>query len=220
MTELYQECIEEFRRNKHHISAWCESVRQFISQHPDISLGADPVVHSIRSRLKDEDHLRGKLARKVAKSEVIKPEQLLSVITDLAGVRVLHLYQAQFSKIHAVICSQIDRGDWCLYEPPVAYTWDPECTQFYENLGIRTELKESHYTSIHYVIKPRVDSNLCCELQVRTLFEEAWGEIDHKINYPMPATSRACREQIRVLAKLVGASTRLADSIFSSHEGH
>lgn len=217
MAAPFQDCIDEYRRNRHHLLAWCESIRHFFSQHPQISIGPGAVVHSIRSRMKDEEHLREKLRRKEQKGEVVVAQDLLSRITDLAGVRILHLYQDQFSKIHAAIGDQVSRGDWHLLELPVAYTWDPECTKFFENLGIRTELKESHYTSIHYVLTPRPDSPLACEVQVRTLFEEAWGEIDHQINYPTPTTVAACREQIRVLAKLVGASTRLADSIFRSN---
>jgi ppGpp synthetase/RelA/SpoT-type nucleotidyltranferase len=157
------------------------------------------------------------LQRKEAKGETVEPTQLLKSVTDLAGVRVLHLYQAQFAQIHTVIQTQIDRGDWCLHEDPVAYTWDPESSDFFKNLGLQTKVKESFYTSIHYVLKPRADSPLCCELQVRTLFEEAWGEIDHGINYPRPTSTLTCREQLRVLSKLVGAATRLADSIFRSH---
>ena len=217
MTAPFQDCIEVYRQNKHHVFAWGESIRNFFAQHPSISIGHTPIVHSIRSRMKDEEHLREKLIRKAGKGEQIEADKLLSRITDLAGVRVLHLYQAQFLDIHAVINDQIQRGDWYLLEPPIAYTWDPECTEFFENAGVRCELKASHYTSIHYVVKPRADSTLSCEIQVRTLFEEAWGEIDHKINYPAETNVRACREQLKVLAKLVGASTRLADSIFRSH---
>jgi len=167
--------------------------------------------------MKDEDHLREKLIRKRANGEQIAAQDLLSRVTDLAGVRVLHLYQTQFDRIHRVIKDQIARGDWSLREAPLAYTWDPESTEFFEQLGLRTELKLSHYTSIHYVVKPRLDSSLSCEIQVRTLFEEAWGEIDHQINYPQQSGVATCREQLKVLAKLVGASTRLADSIFRSH---
>lgn len=217
MTRPFQDCIEEYRRNKHHLLAWCESIRQFFTQHPGISSGPFATVHSIRSRMKDEEHLRVKLQRKAEKGKLIQANELLALVTDLAGVRILHLYQAQFTEIHGVIADQIQRGDWCLCEPPVAYTWDPECTQFFEDLSIRTELKLSHYTSIHYTVKPRADSNLACEIQVRTLFEEAWGEIDHEINYPAESQINTCKEQLKVLAKLVGASTRLADSIFRSH---
>ena len=70
---------------------------------------------------------------------------------------------------------------------------------------------------MHYVIKPNNNNPVCCEIQVRTLFEEIWGEIDHTINYPQPTTEIACSEQLRVLSKLVSTGTRLADSIFRTH---
>jgi ppGpp synthetase/RelA/SpoT-type nucleotidyltranferase len=112
----------------------------------------------------------------------------------------------------------VDNGDWFLHEQPVAYSWDPESRDFFQDLGLKAEIKDTYYTSIHYVIKPKRDSNICCEVQVRTLFEEIWGEIDHKINYPHPTENRACREQLRVLSKLVSTGTRLADSIFRTME--
>jgi len=122
--------------------------------------------------------------------------------------------------IQNVIEGQLNRGDWILNEPPIAYTWDPESRLFFEGFGLQTRVKESSYTSIHYILKPRSDSPICCELQVRTLFEEIWGEIDHQINYPHPIADSSCREQIRVLSRLVGAGTRLADSIFRAYRSH
>ena len=74
---------------------------------------------------------------------------------------------------------------------------------------------------MHYVIKPNNNENaICCEIQVRTLFEEIWGEIDHSINYPNKTESIACSEQLKVLSKLSSTGTRLADSIFRSHIEH
>jgi len=61
----------------------------------------------------------------------------------------------------------------------------------------------------HDSLLPCADSLLSCEIQVRTLFEEIWGEIDHHLNYPVPTTNAGCREQLRVLAKVVGAGSSL-----------
>ena len=104
-----------------------------------------------------------------------------------------------------------------LYEKPVAYTWDPESAKHFENLDLRTDVRDTYYTSIHYVVRPnnQIENAPCCEIQVRTLFEEIWGEIDHHINYPHPTKIFACKEQLRVLAKLVSTGTRLADSIYN-----
>ncbi len=73
------------------------------------------------------------------------------------------------------------------------------------------------YTSVHYVIKPKKMTQYTCEIQVRTLMEEVWGEVDHTINYPDKTRSLACSEQIATLARATSAATRLVDSIFRSH---
>ena len=101
-------------------------------------------------------------------------------------------------------------------------TWDPESKKMYDDLKITTEIRSTFYTSVHYLIKPNNNNPnpICCEIQVRTLFEEIWGEIDHSINYPHPTDNIACREQLRVLSKLVGTGTRLADSIFRTLNDH
>lgn len=174
-----------------------------------------PLVHSVKSRLKDVDHLREKVQRKWVDGAVT-PENLFSRITDLAGVRVIHLYSRQFTEIHRAIEQHIQQGYWHLFEPPVAYSWDPEATAYFQSLNLRAMTRESYYTSIHYVVKPQASADLSCEIQIRTLFEEAWGEIDHALNYPTETKLLACREQIRVLAKLASTGTRLADSIFAT----
>lgn len=173
-----------------------------------------PLVHSIKSRLKDIDHLRDKIRRKWSEGPVT-PENIFTRISDLAGVRVLHLYSRQFAEIHAAIQAHLDGNYWSLVEPPIAYSWDPEATAYFLELGLTAVTRESYYTSIHYVVKPHPASDLTCEIQVRTLFEEIWGEIDHALNYPQPTPSLACKEQLRVLAKLTSTGTRLADAIFS-----
>lgn len=172
-----------------------------------------PLIHSVKSRLKDPEHLSEKVKRKWKKKK-IGPKNLFRAVSDLAGVRVLHLYTEQFSNIHSAIQKHITDGYWILAEVPIAYSWDPETTKYFQNLGLKAETRESYYTSIHYVVKPHAKTDICCEIQVRTLFEEVWGEIDHALNYPTETPVMACREQLRVLAKLASTGTRLANSIF------
>jgi len=38
-------------------------------------------------------------------------------------------------------------------------------------------VRVSYYTSVHYLVKPKEESNIICEIQVETLFEEIWGEL-------------------------------------------
>ncbi len=209
--------LEAYAARKHELSIFMDGIRKWFDEHPSLRQPIEPSIHSVKARLKDPEHLKGKIPRKWAESGPITTDNLFDRITDLAGVRVLHLYQEQFGRIHRGILEKIDVAkDWSLHEPPKAYSWDPEGRSFFEHLGIAVEIKESFYTSVHYVVRPRADSPLCCEIQVRTLFEEIWGEIDHTLNYPGPCPIAACREQLLVLAKLVGAGSRLVDSVFRS----
>lgn len=207
LLDFYMSHREEFELFRKQVADFFLISRRF-NEHPL------PVVHSIKTRIKDTEHLREKIKRKWGDGP-LTPENIFSRITDIAGVRVIHLHSKQFEKIHHGIQSRIDEGYWSLHEPPVAYSWDPEATAYFQSLGLNAITRESYYTSIHYVVKPQPGAFLTCEIQVRTLFEEAWGEIDHSLNYPKPTDSLACREQLRVLAKLASAGTRLADSIFA-----
>lgn len=208
--------IERVENNLHEIKLFCNYVTNFFEIHPDLTQPPQ-IVHSIKNRIKDLQRLREKIKRKSTIEDPITTENIFDRITDIAGVRVLHLYQAQFTQIHRAITHKLDSKDWILYEKPKAYTWDPESQDFFASHGLNVEVKESLYTSIHYVIKPRDNSPVSCEIQVRTLFEEIWGEIDYLINYSESTPSAVCREQIGVLARLVGAGSRLADSIWRTY---
>lgn len=214
-TQVVDDCINAYRAQKHNISVFRDSVRNFFATHPALTVGDMPAIHSVRYRLKSEEHLRAKILRK---DRSITPANIFREVTDLAGVRVLHLHREQFDAIHNEVLAYCRQGHWALHEKPKAYTWDPEFREAFEKMGLELQLKESHYTSIHYVVKPNESLAVCCEIQVRTLFEEVWGEIDHLLNYPTPTASVACQEQLRVMAKVVGASTRLAEAIFRSHK--
>ena len=189
----------------------------FFDKNPKLHESPFPIMHSLKSRIKDPKHLKDKLLRKLDKGIVITKDNLFTEITDLIGVRILHLHQEQFCVIHQEIINKVDQKEWILAEPPKAYTWDPESEKFYGKLGIKTEVKDSFYTSVYYLIKLNNGNDLCCEIQVRTLFEEIWGEIAHAINYPYPINSVACSEQLKVLSKLVSTGTKLSDSIFKSY---
>ncbi|MFJ7565352.1 RelA/SpoT domain-containing protein [Herminiimonas sp. NPDC097707] len=210
--------IDKFGKNKHLFERFLNGVVDFFKLEPTLNQYGTPVIHTIKSRLKNEGHLKDKITRKWEDKNPISGDNIFEQVTDLAGVRILHLYQDQFPDIHAHILQQINNREWFLHEPPKVYSWDPEATEFFKSLGLITEIKASYYTSIHYVVKPQEHSNICCEIQVRTLFEEIWGEIDHGMNYPHPTDNRACKEQLRVLSKLVSTGTRLADSIYRTKQ--
>ncbi|MCH8098429.1 MAG: RelA/SpoT domain-containing protein [Proteobacteria bacterium] len=146
----------------------------------------------------------------------ITEENLFVEINDLAGIRILHLHTHQIAKIDSALKEIIDEQSLELIEGPTARTWDNEYRDYFKSVGIETQESPTMYTSVHYIIKSKSKTVVTCEIQVRTLMEEVWGEVDHMINYPHPIESVACVEQIRALARATSAATRLVDSIFAT----
>ncbi|EPJ8758065.1 hypothetical protein PPUJ13061_46580 [Pseudomonas putida] len=211
--------IERYREKKKLFELFLTNVQADFASSPALNTGVPSVIHSTKIRLKDEGHLEKKIYRKLSEGRNITRDNLFSEITDFAGIRILHLHQNQFSGIHKFVMKKVSSKHWKLLEKPIAYTWDPESVEFFKTFKIKTSIKPSYYTSVHYLISPANDEdNVSCEIQVRTLFEEAWGEIDHSINYPDKTDQAATVEQLRVLSKLVSTGSRLADAIFKIHD--
>lgn len=189
-----------------------------------LKLAADrrlrPHIHSLKMRAKDPEHLRDKLHRKMVKCKIsgstfdITKENLFAKINDLAGVRLLHLYTAQFPLIDKLLKELLHSEEYEIIEGPTARVWDAEYTGIFEGYGIQTETNPRLYTSVHYVVATGNRGIRTAEIQVRTLAEELWGEVDHALNYPHPTTAATCQEQIKVLARVTSSCTRLVDSIF------
>lgn len=181
------------------------------------------LVHSVKYRAKDPNHLRDKLRRKAMEANQarrtfnITPENILTEITDLAGVRLLHLHTDQIQRIDDALKDLFQDQQYILHEGPEARTWDDEYRALFRGYGIAAIESASLYTSVHYVVLQNTRNRFACEVQVRTLMEEVWGEVSHTINYPHPTDDFACMEQIKVLARATSSCTRLVDSIFRSH---
>jgi putative GTP pyrophosphokinase len=181
----------------------------------------EALVHSTKSRIKDPEHLRRKLRRKMATCDetgetfAVTPDTLLTSITDLAGIRLLHLYTRQISEIDPALQEVFNEQKYELLEGPFARTWDDESSEFFRGIGMATQESPTMYTSVHYVIGSASRTRVTCEIQVRTLAEELWGEVDHTVNYPTPSASLAIQEQLKVLARVTSGATRLVDAIFA-----
>lgn len=142
-------------------------------------------VHSIKYRLKEDEHLAEKIIRKCsADSERrVTPGNFREEITDLVGIRALHLFKEDWISVHEYICST-----WSLSAKPVAYVRagdSEEVLKYYNSNNCEVKEHRFGYRSVHYLIESRPDrEKYVVEIQARTVFEEAWGEIDHVISYP------------------------------------
>ena len=120
--DKYDEIVKLYEQEHYRFELFMNGVYDYFRLAPALREEPLPLVHSLKSRLKDPSHLREKLQRKDSSKNPITTENVFERITDLAGIRVLHLYQQQFTGIHAAIQRKILDGDWVLFEPPCAYT--------------------------------------------------------------------------------------------------
>jgi ppGpp synthetase/RelA/SpoT-type nucleotidyltranferase len=150
--------------------------------------------HTITYRLKDEARLIEKIDREnkrlPGKASTITPKNFKDRIGDLLGVRLVCLRLADIKIIEAYL-------EILVHEKILKFIKEPLQKRSFilpvdpgEAIKDSPDLMYSGYSSIHYQISLGEDSgapdelkNLQAEFQLRTILEEAWGEIDHKYRY-------------------------------------
>ena len=80
-----------------------------------------------------------------------------------------------------------------------------------------TKSQNSMYMSVHYVLEANKKTKITFELQVRTLMEEVWSEVSHRVGYEEEGANRRVDDQLKVLARLTSGTTRLVDCVFKTH---
>ena len=207
--------VNYFEDNRYRFEIVANNLVDCFSKDPDLARS----IHFIKSRIKDPQSLADKLMRLAqADSPVpIDASNIFDRVTDLAGVRIIHLHNDQLCQLHPRILDILDENEYRVLGDPVAYCWDDEYERLFRDVGLRTERAESMYTTVHYDIQTSQKTPIACELQVRSLADEVWGEVSHRVNYPTESPSEACRDQLKVLARLTSGCGRLVDSIFKTH---
>ncbi|MGD0757813.1 MAG: hypothetical protein ABR921_02820 [Candidatus Sulfotelmatobacter sp.] len=223
--QLVEELVKLFKSRATKLEGLLFQVKSVIE--PELNEGGRlyELIHSTKGRIKDEEHLRAKLRRKILEGKEsgeaydVSPENLFYKVTDLAAYRIMHLHPRQMAVIHPALLGLFKERNLKLHERPAARVWDLETKKFYEEVvGLDTvDTEDKLYSSVHYVVLSNWATRYTCEIQVRTLADEVWGEVDHTLNYPEKSRSVACREQIKSLAHITTSCNRLVDSIFESH---
>jgi len=171
-------------------------------------------VHSIKTRIKDPWHLVRKIIWKKASNPELRIEMdnYCELITDLIGIRVLHLFKDDWQKIHREIMDK-----WPMKEKPVANIrkGDSDRTiELYKELGLEIKEHQYGYRSVHYqILQPHHRRQFTAEIQVRTLFEEAWSEIDHRYRYPASDIDETMAEYLVLFNRLAGSADEMGSFI-------
>ena len=198
-------------------------------------------IHSVRYRIKDKNSLKVKIVKKksalindvskdyeVEKYRELNSDNYYKILTDLIGFRILIRYRPQWETVHKWIWSNFYQGDEhyinnhlndyeshvdkpFIAEKPKVYYRNKTDLSFYEQMGRNFfEFIESDegYNSIHYIINK---DGKYIEIQVRTIFDEAWSECTHDIVYKNK--DKSLRRELNSLSKCLSQQTIAAESI-------
>jgi putative GTP pyrophosphokinase len=171
-------------------------------------------VHSVRWRVKDPEHLMEKIVRKRIPNTSNSNEKYLSItvdnyheiVTDLVGIRALHLFKNDYIEIDDYLKKFWNHADG---EDPI----------YYYRAGDEQEtvpaifIKKPHpagYRSIHYIFESLpLNKKLFTEVQVRTIFEEGWSEIDHVVRYPNFSDDPQIARFLQIFNRLAGSADEM-----------
>ncbi|MEN5171476.1 hypothetical protein ABE427_01875 [Acinetobacter higginsii] len=175
-------------------------------------------VHSVRWRVKDVNHLIEKIVRKRCENKVAKKYQEISVdnyksvLTDLIGVRAIHLFKDEWYGVHQHILSY-----WKPVENVSVYFRDGDNIDMFKGHSCKTIKHKAGYRSIHYIIPVnQIDGNkITCEIQTRTLFEEGWSEIDHRVRYPNFLDNDNLKKYLDIFNRLAGSADEMGSYVNS-----
>ena len=204
------EATKYFMTNRHLFESFAQSLTAYFENSPELG----EFIHFIKYRIKDERSLRTKLEKVLTSAS---DQDLVDKITDFAGLRIIHLHLDQLTDIHPLVSDILKEQKCELLGSPKAHCWDLEYEDLFRRIGVEAVQRSSMYTTVHYDIVANQRKKITCELQVRSLMEELWGEVSHRINYPKESPSASCQDQLKVLARLTSGCGRLVDSIFKTH---
>ena len=188
-----------------------DQIRKFVATQPDYNKVAQEVAYILRKRL-SESEIEVAAVSNRAKSldsfiEKAKRKQYyrpFSEIQDRAGVRVVYHYKTDSHAIADIIAQEFN----VFAEEPSA----PEVPD-----------SQFGYTAVHYVVTLGAKSSgaryddlksLLCEIQVRTIAQDAWAIISHHLVYKSEAAvPKHLRRKLNSLAGLFETADDQFDQI-------
>ena len=194
---------KQFAQLRGKYESFAEKIRGIISD----SFQDSPIcrIHNIEHRAKDVESFRKK-SRKEKSEGIPKYSNPIGEITDLAGVRVILFFPDDIAKI----CQFIEEN----FRPEEKRDVGEERFAQSGSFG---------YASVHYLVKLKDDRlkfpdfaayrDMVCEIQVRTILQHAWAEMEHDIQYK---STQSLPVEIRRKFMALAGMLEIADREFQS----
>ncbi|BEU96659.1 (p)ppGpp synthetase [Acidovorax sp. DW039] len=199
--ELEENQFRVFYAQRHdQLKAACEQVMRALELLLKAAPGLD--ISKVEGRVKDVDECIRKFRRKyrAALEERNTPYEIQHWITDLIGVRVVCLYEDELEKVAQLVRSHFDVIE---VTDKVAAVESTETEFGYK--GLHMDLR---FNATQAALSENQAAALWpFELQIRTIIQDSWSVLDHKIKYKKSIPSQLKR-RINVLSALFELADR------------
>lgn len=192
-------------------------------------------IYHVSSRIKAPEKLVKKIVDRLYQRRRhyihINEENYHKIVTDLIGIKLIHRFPDEWVSINELIYQLFYKGDESfvnsyeqdyrddldeafLIEKPVVYYLPGEDLSIYlraeEQMGraLFQYVPKTNYHSVHYLINYRGNY---MEIQVRTLSDELWSEVEHDLVYKQEIT--ALKDKLSEAAELLRSVLRAVDEI-------
>ncbi|HHQ6559093.1 TPA: GTP pyrophosphokinase [Serratia fonticola] len=190
------EILNSFDENKKKFESFSTSLKSLLNS---LLLNDGVIIHSLESRVKE----RGSLEKKLITKNKYKH---INEVTDIVGLRIITHYAADVEKVAKLVEREfkIDREN----------SIDKSKSLAPDRFG---------YLSLHYVIS--LNDNRAtllehkgykktkAEIQIRTILQHAWAEIEHDIGYK---SNKGLPDEIRRQFSRLAGLLEMADKEFTS----
>lgn len=199
-------------------------------------------IHLQSSRIKTKESLIVKVITKryenvssrTSSYAYINGDNYREIITDLIGMRLIINYRGKWEDIHWSILEHFPQKQVDIYkensllkheidekfqaEIPKVYYAANDKIETYQKCGLETKAHKAGYRSIHYTISYKMTY---IEVQVRTIYDEAWSDCDHNYVYKHEAnpSNRALSQLTKILCSVTNTASDIGETMREIYEG-
>ena len=201
------------------------------------------IMHSARCRIKNVNSLKAKIVRKLAKLSIdkcndyekekyrnINENNYYKIVTDLIGMRIIIRYREDWIKVDKWIMDHFgqnkelyiknyiddykaDANKPIIIERPKIFYRSDQDMIFYQAVkqGDYCLVKSKEgYNSVHYIINK---DGKYIEIQVRTIYDEAWSKCTYDIVYKSALKGGEKKKELEYISKCLAQQTIAAENM-------
>lgn len=211
----YDEVEEYYNKHKSSWKQLLKNIEKEIVKARDLE---DIPAYSTKCRIKTVDSIYLKTKRK---------NTTLDKITDYAGLRILCLFEEDLSIVHGKLLEIMKKENLSITNFKI-YNFKDDYfrkkfittlqTAFPNITEPEVDEKLSGYKSIHYIVTINHGGYICpLEIQLRTLLQDVWGELEHALSYKRGVIHPHIKKSFLLLSRDIETNDSLMSHLKEIH---